>query len=277
MRWNGPDAAAWWAGTEELIHLAASVARVQTDLARRVDAHARQQRRASLPSPERAVTLFDSRGDGRVVHRIGPGGASTVVILVPGVGTDLSDSARLRIEGERVWEAIALAAPSEVAVEAWLGYDPPDRVLGAVSDSAAVAGGRRLADHIDAARAMGAERVVLVGHSYGALTAAYASALRHPESAGPDELVLLGSPGLGVAVTDLRLRADAGLWAATARGDPISLVARSGLVHGQDPAQVARPLPTSLSGHGSYLRDQVLLEALSRVVWAREPRATVGP
>ena len=66
----------------------------------------------------------------------------------------------------------------------------------------------------------------------------------------------------------LRLAPGADLWAAAARFDPISLLARSGLVHGPDPTDVALALPTSLDGHSSYLADPVLLAALAEVVLA---------
>jgi pimeloyl-ACP methyl ester carboxylesterase len=108
-------------------------------------------------------------------------------------------------------------------------------------------------------RARGA-RVVVVGHSYGGLVAARAEA----RGMDADELVLLGAPGLGVGgLRELGLAPGADVWAATARLDPIALVARAGLLHGRDPADVARVLPTSLDGHGAYLRDPVLLDALA--------------
>ena len=74
----------------------------------------------------------------------------------------------------------------------------------------------------------------------------------------PDELVLLGAPGLGVhEVADLHLGPGAGLWAGAADGDAVSLLARAGWVHGPDPLGVAVRLPTSLAGHGRYLDDPV--------------------
>jgi pimeloyl-ACP methyl ester carboxylesterase len=110
--------------------------------------------------------------------------------------------------------------------------------------------------------------VVVVGHSYGGVVAARASAA----GMGADELVLLGAPGLGVTdPSQLRLRAGAELWSAAARGDAISVLARIGVVHGPDPVAHARALPTSTWGHGAYLEDPELLAALAELA-LHDPR-----
>lgn len=266
--WAGPDSRRWWDETDALRRQLGAQALRHRALARSLRRQADQQRRASLADPGHAVTLLDRAGDGRIVQRVGAADASTVIVLVPGVGTDLADRERLRTDAERVWSAAAIRAPDQgggLAVVSWLGYDPPDSVPAGVRRRPAVVGAEQLAGDLDALRARGVDRVVVIGHSYGAVTAARAAAMRDAGSPGPDELVLLGSPGLPVAVDDLALRAGTGLWSATAAGDPIALVARSGAVHGSDPAAVARQLPTSLGGHGRYLQDPVLLDEIGRI------------
>jgi pimeloyl-ACP methyl ester carboxylesterase len=183
------------------------------------------------------------------------------VVLVPGVGTDRGDAGRLGRDAEEVWRHLA----GRAAVVSWLGYDPPDHVPLGVDRRPAHRGAPELVRQVAALRAAGARRVVVVGHSYGGLVATVASA----EGMGADELVLLGAPGLGVAdLAALHLPPGADLWAAAARLDPISWLARTGLVHGPDPADLALAMPTSLDGHSSYLADPVLLAALAEVVLA---------
>jgi pimeloyl-ACP methyl ester carboxylesterase len=246
-------------------------------LGRRLERHAAEQRRASLGAPSATVLRVRpaggsvGAGDGERVVRVGASEAAVVVVLVPGVGTDPGDRDALDAAARRVWEALAARAGRDglgqdaVSVVSWLGYDPPDDLLAGLSRSPAALGGRRLAADVAGWRRDGAERIVVVGHSYGALVAARASA----SGMRADELVVLGAPGLGVADrSSLRLAPGAELWAAAARTDVIGLLARLGVVHGPDPTAVARPLPAAGPGHGSYLQDPGLLEALADLVVA---------
>ena len=230
------------------------------DLRRR----ARFQRVASTPYPG-VVTVHESHaGDGRWLGRAGPADAATVVVLVPGVGTHLGHRRRLGREAVRLSAHLTAQHPDHpVTVYAWLGYDAPDSLLASVDRRPAGDGARTLATDLRHLRAEGADRVVLVGHSYGALVATRAVA----GGAEVDELVLLGAPGLGVDdPSSLRLRPGGGVWSALEDDDPIAWVARTGVLHGPDPAGVARPLPTAGHGHSRYLYDQVLLDALAEVV-----------
>ncbi|MFM7063826.1 MAG: alpha/beta fold hydrolase [Actinomycetes bacterium] len=233
------------------------------DLRRR----ARFQRVASVPFPG-VTTVHESRaGDGRWLGRVGPPDAPTVVVLVPGVGTHLGHRRRLGREAVRLSEHLTAQHPDHpVTVYAWLGYDTPDTLLAGVDPRPAGDGARTLATDLAHLRSQGAERVVLVGHSYGALVATRAVA----SGREVDELVLLGAPGLGVADPGtLRLRPGGTVWSALEGDDPVAWVARTGVLHGPDPASVARPLPTGDLGHSRYLSDQVLLDALGEVVVGR--------
>ena len=195
------------------------------------------QRRASLGAPPVTVLRSSAEGDGRWVARTGDADAQVVVVLVPGVGTELADRHELARDARRVWEQLAIAADRDgadpdgvdqggVAVISWLGYDPPDHLVGGLARGPAVVGGAGLAADVRRLRRAGAARVVVVGHSYGGLVAARASAA----GMRADEVVLLGAPGLGVPDrASLRLAAGAELWAASARGDAVSLLARTGV------------------------------------------------
>jgi len=243
-----------------LRRLADRLAERAEDLRRR----ARFQRVASTPYPG-VVTVHESHaGDGRWLGRVGPADAGTVVVLVPGVGTHLGHRRRLGREAVRVSEHLTAAYPEQpVTVYAWLGYDAPDSLLAGVDRRPADAGARTLGTDLRHLRSVGADRIVLVGHSYGALVATRAVAA----GTEVDELVLLGAPGLGVDdPSTLRLRPGGAVWSALEDDDPVAWVARTGVLHGPDPAGVARPLPTADHGHSRYLSDPVLLDALGQVV-----------
>jgi hypothetical protein len=274
VQWHGPGARRCRVALARLAPALRVGAATVEHLARRLRAQAGAQRRASLGAPARQVLRYDRAGDGRWVEAVGAAAAPTLVVLVPGVGTDRGDRRRLSADAHRVWQELAWRAERDgtgqdgVRVVAWLGYDPPDHLLAGLSRSSAARGARTLVADLAQWRAAGAERVVVVGHSYGALVSTRASS----SGAAPDELVLLGAPGSGLAdASALRLPQGADLWAAAADGDPVTLLARTGLVHGPDPLPWARALPTSLPGHGAYLRDPVLVAALAELT-LHDPR-----
>ena len=293
--WVGPRSAAWWRFVHaQLLPLLALAASLLDDLGRALRRQADEQRRASLRPAVTVTTRFSVLGDGRWVARTGAADAETVVVLVPGVGTTVEDRSALRDDAQRVWTELAISAqrsgafwdtptvigpgatpgpvgavvadPSDsVAVVSWLGYDPPDDVLAAIDRGAAQEGGVALAAHVRHLRLAGADRIVVVGHSYGGLVAARAAA----RGMAADEVVLLGAPGLGAglsSVSELRLPSGADLWSAAARHDLVAWIGRLGVVHGPDPVPLARHLPTSVSGHSSYLEDPELLAALTTLV-----------
>lgn len=286
----GAVAAATWRGVAALRCRAALV-----DLGARLDAvalqidwfgrglraHADAQRRASLADPTVDVLRWSNRGDGRWVSRTGSTAAAVAVVLVPGVGTTVHDRAELDRDAARLWQDLAVDAEraglgqDAVAVVGWLGYDPPDDVLRGLARGPAATGAEQLVADVAQLRRAGADRILVVGHSYGGLVATRASAA----GMGADEVVLLGAPGLGVADPGaLGLAQGADLWAAAARLDVIALVARAGLVHGPDPLRFARRLPTSLGGHGAYLSDPVLRSSLvGLALHDPRPAGTVPP
>lgn len=270
VHWRGPAAARSRTAARALSTRSVTQAGALERFAGALVDQASEQRRASLGEPGRHLLRVDPAGDGRAVVVVGDrASAPVLVVLVPGVGTDLADLPRLERDAARLWSELAVGATGDgvgqeqVAVAAWLGYDPPDHLLGGLRSAPADHGGRALRRDLAEWRRQGVDRVVVVGHSYGALVAARAAA----GGASPDELVMLGAPGLGVAdLGSLRLDAGADVWAAVAERDPIASVARAGLVHGPDPAGLARPLPTRATGHSDYLDDPVLLDALTDVV-----------
>jgi hypothetical protein len=186
--------------------------------------------------PDRAYLLgFDTGGDGRVVVSVGdPDLASHVVTYVPGVGADLAGVAQLLGNADHLAARASELAQDRPGVRAavvlWLGYDAPDSVAAATSDSAARAAGAGLDRFQDGLRASqdGHAHFTVVGHSYGTTVAGEAARDHRLDS---DELVFVGSPGVGVdRAADLGLPAGH-VWSSTARWDPIMLtgVARDAL------------------------------------------------
>ncbi|GIG01295.1 alpha/beta hydrolase [Catellatospora citrea] len=177
--------------------------------------------------PTRAYLLrLDPSGDGRLVLALGdPDGSDNVATYVPGVGASLD---RFAGEVDRAAavqaRASALAPDATTATVMWLGYDPPDGV-DAMSERAALAARDDLGSFqagLAAAHEDGSARLSLIGHSYGSLAIGVAE---REGTVLADEIVALGSPGMGVGSA-----ADLGhpghVWASTT-GNDIVLYASS--------------------------------------------------
>jgi len=266
--WTGPDA-------DELLRahrhrIAGPASAVAAEADRRAGdlvIEARAQRAASVGSAPTAIVRSDASRGGRLVVRVGDEQATNVVVLVPGVGTDLHDAASLEVAARTVHEALAPAVGS-VAVVSWLGYDPPDTVPSALDLRPADEGAGLLVAEVARLRRRdrpgGPAEVVLVGHSYGAVVVARAVAL----GAGARTAVLLGPPGIGVGDPQRVVgRPGVRVLSATAVDDPIAVVpGLTGGRYGADPRGLVEQLPTSLPGHGDYLRDPVVLAGLADLV-----------
>ncbi|MBS1837845.1 MAG: hypothetical protein JST64_09130 [Actinobacteria bacterium] len=264
--WSGPDAASFAWSLRSLESQRRRAGEDLVALARRLERAAQQQRRTSLVGPEVAVTVDLPSDGGRLLQRVGPSDAAVVVVVVPGVGTDRADRARLRSDATRIWWRLAerVDDPGRVAVLSWLGYDPPDRLLGALDADPADEGAGALVGEVERLRRAGASTVVVVGHSYGGVVAGRAAA----RGMRADAVVELGSPGSGApGATSAIARRGVELTAVRAPGDPIGFVAdRLPGLYGEDPVGQVRGLPTSLEGHSGYLSDPVLLDALADLV-----------
>lgn len=281
-RWDRGDVARGWSCLDALLvgDLLAAAARERMRAAdllmacsRRIARAALEQRRASRPAPDVTVLMDRVGGGGRLVQRVGPASASTVVVVVPGVGTDRGDRARLRADAERVWSATAdlLDDPTTVAVVSWLGYDPPDRLWEALDVGPASDGAAALRRTVEDLRDDGATTVVVLGHSYGGVVAGRAAA----HGLRARAVVQLGSPGSGEPGAAAAMqRRGVELRAVRERGDPIAFVAgRLPGLYGEDVVGAVGGLATSGTGHSAYLTDPVLLDALADLVlrYRRDP------
>lgn len=196
-----------------------------------------------LSAPEHVVDLARQHPDlrlletpdGGLVAAVGDvAGAESVTTFVAGVSS--SDPAGW---SRQVDHTRALAGAAGGAGVVWLGYAAPPDVPSGLDPRPAAAGGAALAQfQHELARRYPDHHRMVVGHSYGSVVAGAAASIEHGGLAA-DDLVVVGSPGMGVDhVSDLALDSDdPQVHAATAVGDPISLTtAPLTGVHGPDPA-----------------------------------------
>ena len=198
------------------------------------------------------VLLRDEHGDGRLVAVFGDlAGARHIAIVVPGVGTTLSNASRtVERPARHIFDA-ARALDDDVAVVAWLGYDAP-KVMTAPGQNRSISGGRALATFVESLPRRAGATVTIVGHSYGSLVSA--EALR--DGMRVDDVVVAGSPGLGASSVDELPLDGAFLYALRAPFDPIGWSE----VFGRDPSDPrfgATRLDTGdgdnkPTGHSSY-------------------------
>ena len=191
----------------------------------------------------------DYSGDGGVIVSLGnPDTADHVAAYVPGTtseGGELSGFNRI----DTLHDSMVDEGRGSAATVLWDDYDAPSAdsftnlreladLAGVVSLDDAQVGGHRLADFVgglDATDRGTPEDLTVIGHSYGATTAAYAAL----DGADADQYVLLGSPGAPVPTAAQLTSGD--VYVGAADYDPVSLLglgSRGGVgALGYDPAQ----------------------------------------
>jgi pimeloyl-ACP methyl ester carboxylesterase len=203
-----------------------------------------------LDQPTGRFLAYDPAGDGRAIEVLGDlATARKVVVLVPGVDSTLSNfdtglGGVIRRAPAHQARMLKERLPDDVAVVAWLGYDPPEGAFPeALRADRAVAGARELERFL--AIVPPQATMVLIGHSYGSVVIAHT----HLGEQVTD-VVALGSPGMGALETKARV------WKGLAETDWIRRVPNlriGGLGHGGFP-DGTRELPTDgVAGHDYYL------------------------
>lgn len=168
----------------------------------------RQLGAAAKPGePPMFLLGVSDEGNGRAIVSYGnPDTAKNVAAYVPGLGTSLDKEfaegdlkrARDTAIGARYYD------PSSAAI-AWLGYDAPQAVdgfnsLAVAGDGRAVEGGARLNEFtagLSATNDHEDPHLTAIGHSYGSRTVG-AATQQGGGIPGVDDIVLVGSPGVGV-------------------------------------------------------------------------------
>jgi hypothetical protein len=197
----------------------------------------------SDPPAKRLYLLdFNNGGDGRAVVSVGnPDTARHTAILVPGVGTELDDMGGQINRAERLRataDGITTDVEGDVAVIAWLGYDPPslnDDIVTAPFGVKSADGAESLDRFVDGIRASHPGQpthLTVVGHSYGSTVVGHAAS--HGDGLAVDDIVAVGSPGMRVRDASEFNVDPRHVWAGAADGDKIAGPAGS-VVHNTGP------------------------------------------
>ncbi|WP_052851973.1 alpha/beta hydrolase [Streptomyces avicenniae] len=233
---------------------------------------------AGAPRSERLHLLgFDPEGDGRAVVAQGdPDTADHTAVMVPGTGNHVGNLPGQLDRGADMQEAASERRRGDVAVVTWVGYDTPETI--SVSPGLrdrAEAGAGDLRDFTAGLRAA-SERpdghLTVVGHSYGSTLVGVADSGGRGLQA--DDIVVVGSPGMGVdRAEDLRVDPDH-VWVGVAPGDFVA-EQLSGLTLGtapQDSDFGARRMPVEPGGHSDYWRPgSQSLENIGRIIAGERP------
>lgn len=242
---------------------------------------------ATLDQGDRQLLVLDNRSGQDTLAAIAVGNVDTathVAVFVPGLDSDVQgdlgrydgdmDSLKMTVE-----QLLPKDPPETVACVTWMNYEAPhlgwnllnpDRSV--VSGSAAITGGERLSTFLDGLDAARAEdpHLSLLGHSYGSLTAAYA--VRGADDTGVDDLVVVGSPGLGTGTVAELSIPPGHVFVGEASEDRVADLG----AFGTDPSRLdgTEQLPTEGSGylpaegHGGYFVEGTTAQHNSALVVA---------
>ncbi|TYC66269.1 hypothetical protein EH183_43250 [Streptomyces sp. CB01881] len=196
-------------------------------------------------------------GDGRAIVATGnPDKATHTSVFVPGTNTDFNGVPG-QIDRIRQLQATAkgFANPGEtVSVISYLGYDTPESLPEAANPQRGKDGAddmRRFSNGLRVAHGEPKTHLSYIAHSYG--TYAVGVAASGGDGLHADDIVTLGSPGMGVDNADqLHINPDH-VWISEAEDDPTRLV--GGYTLGPGPHIIGfggNNLYTDTSGHGGY-------------------------
>ncbi|MFI6499036.1 alpha/beta hydrolase [Nonomuraea typhae] len=199
--------------------------------------------RPGYPPP--LLLAFDVTGQGRLIVSWGdPDTADITVTNVSGLTTRLETAGGDLGQARALWQqATKTSGEQTVASITWYGYDAPqldpglfDPGKSVAFEGAAARGGAALAAFQDGLHAThmpsGTARAVVIGHSYGSLTTGHAAVLRPGRFA--DDLILVGSPGVGVDHAGQLGVDPKHVWVGEAGGDPVAALGRFGADPGHD-------------------------------------------
>lgn len=179
------------------------MSRAQLAGAREID----RQLRSEWQRPPMFLLGIGDEGNGRAIVSYGnPDTARNVAAYVPGLNTSLdAEFAKGDLKRARDLAIASIAHDPSTAAIAWLGYDAPqtpDRLgsLAVMGDERAELGGRALNGFmagLSATHEGGDPHVTAIGHSYGSRTVG-AATQQAGGVPGLDDIILVGSPGVGV-------------------------------------------------------------------------------
>jgi hypothetical protein len=176
---------------------------------------------------------FDTENSGKAIVAIGnPDTADNVNAYVPGTSSSLAVVGGLLHRTETLASDAQFYAPGEeTATVMWLGYDAPDDLLEATDGKWAEESSENLESFTQGIRATaedGPANLTLTGHSYGTTMVGTAAAT---EGVDADNIVFIGSPGVGVDTASALGVDESNVWASTNDEDAIQYAP----VHGTAP------------------------------------------
>lgn len=191
------------------------------------------------PTQREAFLLaIDGNGNGRAIIAAGnPDNSTNVATYIPGTGANLATVGGNLERSDRMLGAAATAGSPSTAVITWIGYDAPQDLPEATSPSYAAGAKKdldRFQDGLRASHEGPPSHNTVLGHSYGSTVIGHTA---HGEGLDADELVFVGSPGVGVSnAAELNFPTDH-VHATEAEHDRIRLSNIPGPydVHGPDP------------------------------------------
>ena len=184
------------------------------------------------------LLLIDSSGDGQAIVAVGnPDEADNVVTFVPGTGSDLTKAPGYVGTVDRMVSDANLRDPGSTAGIMWLGYDAPDNLAMAALPSYANDAEpalQRFTAGLEVVQGGPDETLnTTMGHSYGSTVIGHAAA--EGDGISTDQIILVGSPGVGTEhASDLQIGAE-NVYATTAPNDLIHIVPDAGWAHNTAP------------------------------------------
>ncbi len=153
--------------------------------------------------PPAFLLELDTTADGKGVVATGnPDTAANVTTYVPGTMADLNSIAGDVHRADVMYDAAQASGSPSTSVITWVGYDAPDELYNAASESYADGGKADLQtfqDGLRATHAGPASHNTVLGHSYGTTTIGHAA---RDGGLNADDVVFVASPGVGVDHAD---------------------------------------------------------------------------
>ncbi|WP_433794997.1 alpha/beta hydrolase [Actinoplanes sp. CA-252034] len=225
------------AADRELLNLGAE----REPLSGKVDGLTAIRDRLANPQPPAFLLGLSTADDGRAIVSVNnPDTANNVLTYVPGTTADLAGS---RGDIDRADKMAADAGHTDPAATTasiyWLGYDAPDLIPNAASDSYAEKGATELSGFQSGLRATHEgdvpSRNTVLGHSYGSTVMGH-SAMQSGFEA--DAAIFVGSPGVDVNhVSELPGLPSNEIYATRAEHDMIKWIPDLDAAHGNDPVR----------------------------------------
>ncbi|QWF78056.1 alpha/beta hydrolase [Amycolatopsis sp. CA-230715] len=241
---------------------------------------------------------IDTQDDGKVILAKGnPDTASNVSTYVPGTTADLASFNDEVDRADLMNRAAIQAGGGSVSTVTWLGYDAPDAIQNAASESYAD-GGKQSFDNFQQGLRESHQgqpsHNIAIGHSYGTTLIGHAARDGHLPV---DDMVLIASPGVGVdRASQLHMPPDH-VFSTTADKDVIQLTNFPRSPSGEGlPIDPLGPSPTdpefggkvftsargttalgelelpSIDAHGEYwTRDNPALASVGKIMAGRQP------